>query len=114
MVKSLVEVVEKVEEIFGFKIKDYIVCKVMVVEGVDIVEEYYFLIFLDCIKCCYLVMFFKEGGVEIEKFVVECFEVFICCSFFFFDGMIDIFVCDMVYEVGFVEEDVVKFVFVFK
>ena len=42
LAKSPAEAAEKAKEILGLKIKDHTVRKVMVAEGADIAEEYYF------------------------------------------------------------------------
>ncbi|MFW9144739.1 ADP-forming succinate--CoA ligase subunit beta [Corynebacterium striatum] len=114
LAKSPAEATEKAEEILGLKIKDHTVRKVMVAEGADIVEEYYFSILLDRTKRRYLAMLSKEGGVEIEKLAAERPEALIRRSFSPLDGMTDTLARDMAYEAGFVEEDVAKLVLVFK
>ncbi|MFW9204319.1 ADP-forming succinate--CoA ligase subunit beta [Corynebacterium striatum] len=114
LAKSPAEATEKAEEILGLKIKDHTVRKVMVAEGADIVEEYYFSILLDRTKRRYLAMLSKEGGVEIEKLAAERPEALIRRSFSPLDGMTDTLARDMAYEAGFVEEDVAKLVPVFK
>ena len=70
LAKSPAEAAEKAKEILGLKIKDHTVRKVMVAEGADIAEEYYFSILLDRTKRRYLAML-REGGVEIEKLAAE-------------------------------------------
>ncbi|MFW9182180.1 ADP-forming succinate--CoA ligase subunit beta [Corynebacterium striatum] len=114
LAKSPAEAAEKAKEILGLKIKDHTVRKVMVAEGADIVEEYYFSILLDRTKRRYLAMLSKEGGVEIEKLAAERPEALIRRSFSPLDGMTDTLARDMAYEAGFVEEDVAKLVPVFK
>ncbi|HFG8934143.1 TPA: ADP-forming succinate--CoA ligase subunit beta [Corynebacterium striatum] len=114
LAKSPAEAEEKANEILGLKIKDHTVRKVMVAEGADIAEEYYFSILLDRTKRRYLAMLSKEGGVEIEKLAAERPEALIRRSFSPLDGMTDTLARDMAYEAGFVEEDVAKLVPVFK
>ncbi|MFS0395744.1 ADP-forming succinate--CoA ligase subunit beta [Corynebacterium striatum] len=114
LAKSPAEAAEKAKEILGLKIKDHTVRKVMVAEGADIAEEYYFSILLDRTKRRYLAMLSKEGGVEIEKLAAEHPEALIRRSFSPLDGMTDTLARDMAYEAGFVEEDVAKLVPVFK
>ncbi|HCG2962329.1 ADP-forming succinate--CoA ligase subunit beta [Corynebacterium striatum] len=114
LAKSPAEAAEKAKEILGLKIKDHTVRKVMVAEGADIAEEYYFSILLDRTKRRYLAMLSKEGGVEIEKLAAERPEALIRRSFSPLDGMTDTLARDMAYEAGFVEEDVAKLVPVFK
>ncbi|GAA1706470.1 ADP-forming succinate--CoA ligase subunit beta [Propioniferax innocua] len=69
--KSADEAAEKAEQILGLDIKGHVVKKVMIAEGADIAEEYYFSILLDRAERRYLVMCSKEGGVEIEQLAVE-------------------------------------------
>ena len=52
--------------ILGMDIKGHTVEQVMVVEAVDIAEEYYFSILLDRANRSYLAMCSMEGGMEIE------------------------------------------------
>ncbi|PID51081.1 MAG: ADP-forming succinate--CoA ligase subunit beta [Propionibacteriales bacterium] len=59
------------EAILGLDIKGHVVNKVMVAEGADIAEEYYFSILLDRAERRLLAMCSKEGGVEIETLAVE-------------------------------------------
>ncbi|OYO00319.1 ADP-forming succinate--CoA ligase subunit beta [Enemella evansiae] len=69
--KSPAEAAEKAGEILGMDIKGHTVNKVMIAEGADIAEEYYFSILLDRANRSYLAMASKEGGVEIEQLAVE-------------------------------------------
>ncbi|OYO23986.1 succinate--CoA ligase subunit beta [Enemella dayhoffiae] len=69
--KSPAEATEKAGEILGMDIKGHTVHRVMIAEGADIAEEYYFSILLDRANRSYLVMCSKEGGVEIEQLAVE-------------------------------------------
>ena len=111
---SPAEAAEKANEILGLKIKGHTVRKVMVAEGADIAEEYYFSILLDRTKRRYLAMLSKEGGVEIEKLAEERPDALIKRSFSPLDGMTDTLARDMAYEAGFDEGDVAKLVPVFK
>ena len=65
------EAKEKAEEILGLDIKGHITKKVMIAEGADIAEEYYFSILLDRANRTYLAMCSKEGGVDIETLAEE-------------------------------------------
>ena len=65
------EAAEKAAQILGMDIKGHIVHKVLVAEGADIAEEYYFSILLDRAERRYLAMASVEGGVEIEQLAVE-------------------------------------------
>lgn len=111
---SPAEAAEKANEILGLKIKGHTVRKVMVAEGADIAEEYYFSILLDRTKRRYLAMLSKEGGVEIEKLAEERPDALIKRSFSPLDDITDTLARDMAYEAGFDEGDVAKLVPVFK
>ncbi|GAB3699944.1 ADP-forming succinate--CoA ligase subunit beta [Mariniluteicoccus flavus] len=69
--KSAEEAVEKAREILGMDIKGHTVQRVMLAEGADIAEEYYFSLLLDRANRSYLAMCSKEGGVDIETLAVE-------------------------------------------
>lgn len=55
----------------GMDIKGHTVAKVMVAEGADIAEEYYFSVLLDRANRSYLAMCSVEGGMDIEQLAVE-------------------------------------------
>ncbi|MDO5727535.1 MAG: ADP-forming succinate--CoA ligase subunit beta [Bowdeniella nasicola] len=59
------------EAILGMDIKGHTVHRVMVAEGADIAEEYYFSVLLDRAERRYLAMCSMQGGVEIETLAVE-------------------------------------------
>jgi succinyl-CoA synthetase beta subunit len=65
------EAAQRAEEILGLDIKGHIVSTVMVAEGADIAEEYYFSLLLDRANRSYLAMCSKEGGMDIEQLAVE-------------------------------------------
>ncbi|WP_101652033.1 ADP-forming succinate--CoA ligase subunit beta [Brevibacterium ihuae] len=65
------EAKEKAEEILGLDIKGHITKKVMIAEGADIAEEYYFSILLDRANRTYLAMCSTEGGMDIETLAEE-------------------------------------------
>ncbi len=69
--KSPEEARERAEEILGLDIKGHIVKTVMIAEGANIAEEYYFSLLLDRANRRYLAMCSKEGGMEIEQLAVE-------------------------------------------
>jgi len=69
--KSPDETAARAEDILGLDIKGHLVQTVMIAEGADIVEEYYFSLLLDRANRRYLAMCSKEGGVEIEQLAVE-------------------------------------------
>ena len=62
---------ERAEEILGLDIKGHVVKTVMIAEGADIAEEYYFSLLLDRSNRTYLAMCSREGGMEIEQLAVE-------------------------------------------
>ena len=69
--KSPDEAAERASEILGLDIKGHEVKTVMVTEGADIAEEYYFSLLLDRANRQYLAMCSREGGMDIETLAVE-------------------------------------------
>ena len=69
--RSPEEAAARAEEILGLDIKGHVVKTVMVAEGADIAEEYYFSVLLDRANRSYLAMCSKEGGMDIEQLAVE-------------------------------------------
>jgi succinyl-CoA synthetase beta subunit len=69
--RSPEEAAERATAILGMDIKGHSVRTVMVAEGADIAEEYYFSLLLDRSNRCYLAMCSREGGVDIETLAVE-------------------------------------------
>ncbi len=65
------EAAEKAGQILGMDIKGHTVHRVMIAQGAEIAEEYYFSVLLDRANRSYLAMASKEGGVEIEQLAVE-------------------------------------------
>jgi len=59
------------EAILGMDIKGHTVNKVMIAQGADIAEEFYFSVLLDRTNRNYLAMCSVEGGMEIEQLAVE-------------------------------------------
>ncbi len=57
--------------ILGMDIKGHTVRRVLIAQGADIAEEYYFSILLDRSERRYLAMCSKEGGMEIEQLAKE-------------------------------------------
>ena len=108
------EAADAADAILGLNIKGHVVRKVMVAEGADIAEEYYFSILLDRTKRRYMAMLSKEGGVEIEQLAKERPEALVRRNFSPLDGMTDTFAREMAQEAGFDDEDVKKLVPVFK
>ncbi len=71
LARSPQETVDRAREILGMDIKGHTVRRVMVAEGADIAEEYYFSLLVDRGERCYLALCSKEGGVEIEQLAEE-------------------------------------------
>lgn len=71
LAKSAAEAREHAAAILGMEIKGHTVHKVMIAQGADIAEEYYFSILLDRANRQYLAMCSVEGGMEIEQLAVE-------------------------------------------
>ena len=69
--RSADEAAERAGDILGMDIKGHTVNTVMVAEGADIAEEYYFSLLLDRANRRYLAMCSREGGVDIETLAVE-------------------------------------------
>ncbi|AZN29683.1 ADP-forming succinate--CoA ligase subunit beta [Flaviflexus salsibiostraticola] len=65
------EVEQAASQILGMDIKGHTVRRVMIAEGADIAEEYYFSVLLDRSERRYLAMCSVEGGMEIEQLAVE-------------------------------------------
>jgi succinyl-CoA synthetase beta subunit len=59
------------EAILGLDIKGHVVQRVMVAQGADIAEEFYFSVLLDRSNRSYLSLCSVEGGMEIEQLAVE-------------------------------------------
>ncbi len=71
LAKSPDEAAEKASEILGMDIKGHTVHRVMVAQGADIAEEYYFSLLLDRANRSYLAMCSVEGGMDIETLAEE-------------------------------------------
>ena len=71
LAKSPEEAGERARDILALTIKDLPVNRVMVTQGADIAEEYYFSVLLDRANRTYLAMASVEGGMEIEELAVE-------------------------------------------
>ncbi|GGG42154.1 succinate--CoA ligase [ADP-forming] subunit beta [Kocuria dechangensis] len=65
------EAYEYAQQILGMDIKGHTVHRVMIAQGADIAEEYYFSVLLDRANRSYLAMCSVEGGMEIEQLAVE-------------------------------------------
>ncbi|GAB49250.1 ADP-forming succinate--CoA ligase subunit beta [Mobilicoccus pelagius] len=71
LAKSADEAEQMAEQILGMDIKGHTVNTVMIAQGAQIAEEYYFSVLLDRTNRAYLAMCSKEGGMEIEQLAVE-------------------------------------------
>ncbi len=65
------EAFDAAKAILGLDIKGHVVKRLMVAEGADIKEEYYFSVLLDRANRSYLSLCSYEGGMEIEQLAVE-------------------------------------------
>ena len=71
LAKNPDEAYEHAQQILGMDIKGHTVHLVLVAQGADIAEEYYFSILLDRANRSYLAMCSVEGGMEIEQLAAE-------------------------------------------
>ena len=71
LAKNPDEAYEHAQQILGMDIKGHTVHRVLVAQGADIAEEYYFSILLDRANRSYLAMCSVEGGMEIEQLATE-------------------------------------------
>nr|WP_221228252.1 ADP-forming succinate--CoA ligase subunit beta [Neomicrococcus lactis] len=69
--KTADEAFQYASDILGMDIKGHTVNKVMIAQGADIAEEYYFSVLLDRANRNYLAMCSVEGGMDIEQLAVE-------------------------------------------
>lgn len=69
--KNADEAFEYASQILGMDIKGHTVNTVMIAQGADIAEEFYFSVLLDRANRNYLAMCSVEGGMEIEELAVE-------------------------------------------
>lgn len=65
------EAYEAAQAILGLDIKGHVVNRVMVAQGADIAQEFYFSVLLDRANRSYLSLCSVEGGMEIEQLAVE-------------------------------------------
>lgn len=71
LARSAEEAAERAAAILGMGIKGHTVRSVLISEGTDIAEEYYFAILLDRAERDYLAMCSREGGMDIETLAAE-------------------------------------------
>lgn len=68
---SAQEAFERAQEILGMDIKGHTVHKVLISDGADIEQEFYFSVLLDRAQRAYLAMCSREGGMDIETLAKE-------------------------------------------
>ncbi|WP_366180279.1 ADP-forming succinate--CoA ligase subunit beta [Actinomyces timonensis] len=71
LARSAEEAAERAAGTLGMDIKGHAVRSVLISEGTDIAEEYYFAILLDRAERGYLAMCSREGGMDIEALAAE-------------------------------------------
>ena len=71
LARSAQEAFERAQEILGMDIKGHTVHKVLISEGADIEQEFYFSVLLDRAQRAYLAMCSREGGMDIETLAKE-------------------------------------------
>lgn len=71
LARSAQEAFERAQEILGMDIKGHTVHKVLISDGADIEQEFYFSVLLDRAQRAYLAMFSREGGMDIETLAKE-------------------------------------------
>jgi succinyl-CoA synthetase beta subunit len=91
----------RAKDILGLDIKGHITEKVMIAEGADIAEEYYFSVLLDRSNRTYLAMCSKEGGMEIEQLAVESPEALAKIPVSAIDGINDAKAAEIAEAAGF-------------
>ena len=102
--KSPEEAEQYASQILGMDIKGHTVHRVMIAEGADIAEEYYFSVLLDRANRTYLAMCSVEGGVEIEQLAEERPEALAKVPVSALDGIDAETAQKIVAEAGFPEE----------
>ena len=107
---SPAEAAAAAKDILGLDIKGHTVRKVMVAEGADIAEEYYFSIMLDRTQRQYLAMLSREGGMDIEKLAKERPEALVRRNFSPLEGLTDSIAREIAEDAGFPVDDVEKLV----
>lgn len=71
LARSAQEAFELAQEILGMDIKGHTVHKVLISDGADIEQEFYFSVLLDRAQRAYLAMCSREGGMDIETLAKE-------------------------------------------
>ncbi len=93
------------EQILGMDIKGHVVRTVMVAEGADIAEEYYFSLLLDRADRRYLAMCSREGGMDIETLARERPDALVRYPIGAQRGLDQAAADDIVRQAGFAEAD---------
>ena len=104
LAKSPDEAEKHARAILGMDIKGHLVEAVMVAEGADIAEEYYFSVLLDRANRNYLAMCSLEGGVEIEQLAEERPEALVKLNLDPRTGLDEAAASEIVAKVGFAED----------
>ncbi len=104
LAKSPEEAEQHARAILGMDIKGHLVEAVMVAEGADIAEEYYFSVLLDRANRNYLAMCSLEGGVEIEQLAEERPEALVRLNLDPRTGLDEAAAAQIVEQVGFAED----------
>ncbi len=104
LAKSPDEAEKHARAILGMDIKGHLVEAVMVAEGADIAEEYYFSVLLDRANRNYLAMCSLEGGVEIEQLAEERPEALVKLNLDPRTGLGEAAASEIVAKVGFAED----------
>jgi succinyl-CoA synthetase beta subunit len=104
LAKSPEEAEQHARAILGMDIKGHRVEAVMVAEGADIAEEYYFSMLLDRANRDYLAMCSLEGGVEIEQLAEERPEALVRLNLDPRTGLDEAAAAQIVEQVGFAED----------
>jgi succinyl-CoA synthetase beta subunit len=104
LAKSPEEAGERARDILALTIKDLPVRRVMITQGADIAEEYYFSVLLDRSNRTYLAMASREGGMEIEELAVERPEALARIAIDAITGIDDAKASEIVDAAGFADE----------
>ena len=104
LAKTPEEAGDRARDILGLVIKDLPVNRVMITEGADIAEEYYFSVLLDRANRTYLAMASREGGMEIEELAVERPEALARIQIDAITGIDDAKATEIVDAAGFADE----------
>ncbi len=107
LARTAEEAREKAEAILGMDIKGHTVHTVLISEGADIAQEFYFSILLDRANRQYLAMCSVEGGVDIETLAKERPEALAKVGIDPIEGLTESVARTIVSQAGFNDETVV-------